>query len=78
MEAGRMMTPEAFAVVYDLRDAGGWRQAHLHRRLWGHRFTDYYVLDQDHILMVFRPGGERWRPWEKARLRWILDEEAAA
>lgn len=69
---------DALTIVYDLRDAGAWREAHRHRRLWGHRFTSYYVLDQDHIVIVFRPGGERWEPWERVRLGWILDRERAA
>ena len=36
--------------------------------------------DSDHIALVFRAGGERWRPWERVRLEWILekDQERAA
>jgi hypothetical protein len=61
-------------VVYDLRDPDAWRQAHAHRRLWGRRFSEYYFLDDDHVLIVFIPGGDRWRPWELVRLSWILNE----
>jgi hypothetical protein len=66
--------------VYDLRDPGAWQQAHRHRRLWGRLYTDVYALDTDHIALVFRTGGERWRTWERVRLEWILssDEEQAA
>lgn len=69
-------TPETLAILYDLRDAGAWQRAHHHRRLWGRRLTDYYVLDEDHVVIVFRPGGERWRPWESRRLQMILGEAA--
>jgi hypothetical protein len=78
-----MARPEVqLAIVYDLRDPSGWRHASQHRRLWGRRLTDIHVLDPHHILLLFRSGGERWRPWERARLRWILgtravEEEAA-
>jgi hypothetical protein len=62
------------AIVYDLRDPGAWHQAHAHRGMWGKLYTDVHTLDLDHIALVFRPGGERWRPWERERLRWILEE----
>jgi hypothetical protein len=66
----------AFAIVYDLRDTGAWRQAHAHRRLWGRLFSEYYFLDSDHVLIVFMPGGERWRRWEARRKQRILGREA--
>ena len=49
----------SFAIIYDLQDAHAWRQAHAHRRLWGRRFCQHYVLDEDHLLIVFMPGGDR-------------------
>jgi hypothetical protein len=61
--------------VYDLRDPGAWQQAHHHRHLWGRRYTDVMVLDLDHIALVFRTGGERWRAWERVRLARILNQE---
>jgi hypothetical protein len=69
-----MIPQEGFVMVYDLRDAETWQQAHRHRRLWGRRFADYFVLDEDHILMVFHSAGERWHPWEERRLRWIVGQ----
>ena len=74
------MLSEGFAIIYDLQDAHAWRQAHAHRSLWGRRFCQHYVLDEDHLLIVFRPGGERWRRWEINRSRLILgrNHEAAA
>jgi hypothetical protein len=63
-------------IVYNVRDAGGGlERARRHRRLWGRRFSEYYFLDNDHVLIVFMPGGERWRAWELVRLSWILDED---
>ncbi len=60
--------------VYDLRDAGTWQQAHRHLRLWGRRYAGVDPLDANHVALVFRSGGERWRPWEGACLRWILGQ----
>jgi hypothetical protein len=70
-----MIVSDGFAIVYDLKDAHAWRQVHAHRRLWGRRFCQHYVLDEDHLLIVFMPGGERWRRWEARRKQWILDED---
>jgi hypothetical protein len=33
-------------------------------------------LDYDHIALVFRSAGERWRAWERVRLEWILKDRA--
>ena len=70
-----MILSHGFAVVYDLRDGCAWRQAHAHRRLWGRRFSECYFLDNDHVLIVFMPGGDRWRRWEAHRTRWILGRD---
>lgn len=62
-----------FLVTYDLRDPDAWRRAHKHRRLWGKPYTDYHILDQDHVVLTFRPAPDpRWRAWEELRRRWIL------
>ncbi len=63
-----------FVVTYDLRDSDAWRRAHQHRRLWGKLYSDYYILDQDHVLLVFRSAGARWERWEQARKRMILSK----
>jgi hypothetical protein len=77
-----MMISDGFAIVYDLQHAYAWRQAHTHRCLWGRRFCQHYVLDEDHLLIVFMPGGDRWASWEARRGRLILgqdlEEERAA
>jgi hypothetical protein len=65
-------------MVYDLRDNSAWRQAHRHRRLWGYRLTNYFVLDHDHIVIEFLPTGDRWEPWEQRRLCRILKGGEAA
>jgi hypothetical protein len=67
-----MMVSEGFAIIYDLRDAYAWRQAHAHVRLWGRRFCQHYVLDEHHLLIVFMPGGARWASWEARRERLIV------
>jgi hypothetical protein len=58
-----------FVMAYDLRDAAAWQRAHEHRCLWGRLYTDYHVLDQDHVLLVFRSAAVRWERWEQARMR---------
>jgi hypothetical protein len=65
----------SFAIIYHLQDAHAWRQAHAHRRLWGRRFCQHYVLDEDHLLIVFIPGGERWQLWEAHRKQRILGQD---
>jgi hypothetical protein len=70
-----MMISDGFAIVYDLGDPDTWRQAHAHCRLWGRRYCQHYVLDEDHLLIVFMPGGDRWASWEAHRRRWILGQE---
>ena len=44
-------------VIYDLRDDEAWRCAHQDRRVWGKALCDFYVLDSDHVILLFRPGG---------------------
>lgn len=74
-----MNTPQHFEDLYDLRDPAAWMQAHRHRKLWGRRYTDFYALDSDHIVLVFRPApDERWRRWEEERKRLILGKRVAA
>jgi hypothetical protein len=43
-------------VLYDLRDPAARKRAHRERAAWGRRWTDYYCLDQDHVILAFRPG----------------------
>lgn len=67
------MNSAQLLVVYDLRDPGTWQAAHRHRATWGKLYTDIVALDYDNVLLVFRPApDERWRPWERVRLGWIL------
>ncbi len=63
-----------FVVVYDLRDGAAWLQAHKHRRLWGRIYSDYFTLDANHVLLVFRSAGPQWEQWEQARERMILGD----
>jgi len=75
-----MISESVAIVVYDLRDPDQWQAAHRHRASWGRLYTDVVNLDIDHVALVFRPApDERWRPWERARLEWILaDRERVA
>lgn len=69
----------AFIKLYDLRDPAAWKQAHRDRALWGKLYTDIHVLDNDHVLLVFRAAEDsRWRAWEEVRRGWILGEGVAA
>jgi hypothetical protein len=76
MNAGELLP---LLRVYDLRDTGARQHAHYHRNLCRRLYIDVHVLDADHVALVFRPApDERWRPWEKVRLRGILEERGAA
>ncbi len=72
-----MRTAEAFVILYDLQDASAWGRAHYHRDCWGRSWTDVHWLDSNRVALVFRSGGEQWRPWEEIRMGWILESEAA-
>jgi len=62
-------------AVCDLRDPDAWQAAHRHRAMWGRLYTDIHALGLDHIALVFRPApDERWRAWERARLRLLLED----
>jgi hypothetical protein len=64
----------AFTILYDLRDAEAWARAHRHRNLWGKLYTDIHVLDNDHVLLTFRPAPDpSWRAWEEVQKSWILE-----
>jgi hypothetical protein len=74
IEACNVMVSEGFCIVYNLQDAHAWRQAHAHRSLWGRRFCQHCALDEDRLVIVFMPGGERWQLWEAHRRRLILGQ----
>ena len=68
-----------FEILYDLRDEDAWMQAHRDRKLWGKIYTDFYALDSDHIVLIFRPAPhERWRRWEEERRHMILGKRVVA
>ena len=69
--------PAEFRVVYDLREPGAWQRSNRDRNFWGKLYTDITRLDDDHLLLTFRPAPDaRWRPWERVRRRWILGDAA--
>jgi hypothetical protein len=66
-----------FEILYDLRDPAAWKQAHRHRNWWGRLYVDIDALDNDHVILTFRPAEDpRWRPWEEVRRGWILESAA--
>jgi hypothetical protein len=68
---------EPFAILYDLRDPDAWACPRRHRGLWGKLYTEIHTVDNDHIVLHFRPApNPRWRPWEEVRKQWILREVA--
>jgi hypothetical protein len=71
--------PLPLVRVYDLREPAARQASHRHRGFWGKLYTDIHALDPDHVALVFRPApDERWRAWERVRLRGILEERGAA
>jgi hypothetical protein len=77
VEEGERMTPAELFAIYDFRDPQARRQAREHRALWGRRLTDYYALDDERVVLVFRSCGARWLPWEVRRKKMILGWEGA-
>jgi hypothetical protein len=70
--------PVILTIVYDLRDPGAWDEACRHARLWGRLYTDLHRLDDQGVVLVFRPApDERWREWERVRAQWIMKELVA-
>jgi len=45
-------------VIYDLRDLEQWEQAGRDRRAWGRSRAEIHTLDNDHIVIEFKAGGE--------------------
>jgi hypothetical protein len=50
-------TNEAIVVLYDLTDPGAWERAGRERRTWGRERTAIHGLDNDHVVIEFKPGG---------------------
>lgn len=49
--------PEGMLVIYDLRDSTQWTGARRGREAWGRERSEIYKLDNDHIIIQFKPGG---------------------
>lgn len=48
---------ESILILYDLRDAAAWQQAGRDREAWGREYSAIYSLDNNHVIIEFRPGG---------------------
>jgi len=48
--------PESIVVVFDARVPGGAERLHRERASWG-AYGDIEALDEDHFVLVVRPGG---------------------
>jgi len=72
------MAPQTTAqllVVYDLRDPDAWQAAHRHRNYWGKTHTHVHYLEENVVVLTFRPAPDsRWQAWEQKRSEWILGE----
>lgn len=44
-------------VVYDLRDPAQWTGARRDREAWGRERAEIHALDNDHIIIEYKPGG---------------------
>jgi len=66
---------EDLIVIYDIRDDDGWRTANRHRDYWGKTHTHVHYLDENVVVLTFRPAPDsRWQAWEQKRSEWILGE----
>lgn len=43
--------------LYDLPDPEAWERAGRERAAWGRERSAIYCLDNDHIVIEFKPGG---------------------
>ena len=51
-----MLEPSLW-VIYDLRDAAQWTAAGEECRAWGRERTEIHSLDNDHVVVEYKPGG---------------------
>jgi hypothetical protein len=42
--------------IYDLRDPDSWEQAGRERDAWGRQWAQIHRLDNDHVIIEFKPG----------------------
>jgi hypothetical protein len=46
-------------VVYDLQAPEAWARVRAELKAWGRSFANVHRLDNDHVLILFRPGAAR-------------------
>jgi hypothetical protein len=73
--------PAVLTVAYDIGEPGGagWDAAVRHRNMWGKLYTGIHFLDDDTVVLSFRPADnrQRWAEWERVRAAWIMEDLAA-
>ena len=47
----------AVVKVYDLRDPDAWERVGRERTAWGRQWAEIHTLDNDHVIIAFKPGG---------------------
>ena len=47
----------AVVKVYDLRDPEAWERAGREHAAWGRERSEIHRLDNDHVIIEFKPGG---------------------
>jgi hypothetical protein len=58
-ETGPSGSEPGMLVVYDLQDPEVWRRVRGELKAWGRSFANVHRLDNDHVLILFRPGAAR-------------------
>ena len=59
LETGPSDIEPAVVVVYELRDSEAWNRARGELKAWERSFANVHRLDNDHVLILFRPGAAR-------------------
>jgi hypothetical protein len=75
-----MSAEEPFAILYDLADQAAWDAARRHSAWWGRLYTDIHTVDNDHVMLLFRPAPKRpggAGKWEEIRKQRILEDAGA-
>jgi hypothetical protein len=59
LETGPSGSELGMLVVYDLQAPEAWARVRAELKAWGRSFANVHRLDNDHVLILFRPGAAR-------------------